>query len=207
MSGTAWAQATSMTQQPAQVGPKRIFVGATGGVTLGNTTGGAFGGEVGFRFGDSVEFFGEGGRMTDVTTSDTEGAAQAVVDYLNTLGQGTASYSAETPVNYGAVGLRYLFLAGPTEPYVAVSVGVANVERNTAFSLNGSDVTGQLPSLGVALGEDLSGRTNNLLTTVGGGVRIPLGSVIVDVGARYGRIFTDPGIDTFRVYAGVGFAF
>jgi hypothetical protein len=204
---TAWAQASSMTQQAAGGKTSRIYVDGFGGVTLGNTTSSTFGGEFGMKFGGAFEIFGEGGRMTDVTSSATEDGAAAIADYLGTLGMGTASWTAKTPVNFGAAGLRYLFPAGRLEPYVAATVGMANVERDTTFSLNGSDVTGSLPALGVALGEDLAGRSNNLLLTVGGGVRMPFGAFLVDVGARYGRIFTDPGIDTFRIYAGAGIRF
>jgi len=207
ITGTAWAQASSVTQQPAGGSSSRVYIGAVGGVTLGNVTASTYGGEFGYRFGVAFELFAEGGRMTDVTSSATADAAAAIGNYLGTLGQGTASWTVVSPANYGAVGARYLFLAGAVVPYVAVSMGVANLEHDTTYSLNGTDVTGSLPSLGVQLGDDLDGTTNNFLLTAGGGVRIPLGPIQLDIGARYGRIFSDPGTDTFRVYAGAGFRF
>jgi len=36
---------------------------------------------------------------------------------------------------------------------------------------------------------------------------VPIGALQLDFGVRYGRIFTDPGADTFRVYGGAGFRF
>jgi hypothetical protein len=207
LTGTAWAQASAVTQQPAGSDTPRFYIGGVGGVTLGNVTSSTYGGEFGMRFGSSLEFFAEGGRMTDVTSSDTETAAAAIGGFLNTLGKGTATWTVTSPTNYGAAGIRYLFGSGSFEPYVAVTLGVANVERKTTYALNGSDVTGSLESLGVKLGEDLAGKTNNFLLTAGGGVRMPLGAVMVDIGVRYGRIFTDPGTDTFRLYAGAGFRF
>ncbi len=208
MTSTVWAQASSMTQQAGSGDSPRIYVGAVVGVTFGNVTSSTFGGEVGFRIGSNLEIFGEGGRMTDVTSSTTESAAQSVADWLGTLGKGAATFSAATPVNYGAFGARYLFsLSSSVEPYVAMSLGVANVEHNTTFTLNGTDVTESLPFLGVQLGADLSGRSNEFLLTAGGGVRVPVGPALLDAGIRYGRIFSDPGIDTFRLYAGAGFRF
>jgi hypothetical protein len=208
MASTTWAQASSITQQPAGGNSSRIIVGAVGGVTLGSVTSGTFGGEVGFKVGRSLEVFVEGGYMMDVTGSATTDAAAVIGNWLGTLGKGSATWTVESPAFYGAGGVRYLFgTGGSVEPYVAATVGVANVERKTTYALNGSDITASLPSYGVQLGQDLSGKSNNFLFTAGGGVRIPLGSILVDVGARYGRIFTDPGTDTFRLYAGVGFRF
>jgi len=206
VTGTAWGQASSVTQQPAGGSSSRVYIGAVGGVTLGHVTASTYGGEFGYKW-IAFELFAEGGRMTDVTSSATADAAAAIGNYLGTLGLGEASWTVSSPANYGAVGARYLFLAGAIVPYVAVSMGVANLEHDTAYSLNGSDVTESLPSLGVQLGDDLDGTTNNLLLTAGGGLRISLGPLQLDVGARYGRIFSDPGTDTFRVYAGAGFRF
>jgi hypothetical protein len=208
IAGTAWAQASSVTQQPAAGRSSRIYVEGGAGVTLGTVTSSTFGGEVGFRFGGRLEAFGEFGRMTDITDSATLDAAAVIGDWLGTLGQGAATWTVTSPTNYGAAGVRFLFSSGgKVEPYAAVTMGVANVERTTTYALNGTDVTGSLPSLGVTLGEDLSGKTNNFLLTAGGGVRISAGAVFIDAGARYGRIFTDAGTDTIRIYAGAGFRF
>jgi hypothetical protein len=208
IAGTAWAQASSVTQQPAAGNSSRIYVEGAAGVTFGNVTSSTFGGEVGFRFGEKLEVFGEAGRMTDITDSATADAAATIGNWLGTLGKGASSWTVTSPTNYGAGGVRFLFSSGGrVEPYAAVTLGVANVERKTTYSLNGTDVTGSLPSYGVTLGQDLSGKTNNFLVTVGGGVRIAAGAAFIDAGARYGRIFTDAGTDTFRVYGGVGFRF
>ncbi len=207
MTSTVWAQASSVTQQAASAGEQRFYVTGNAGVTFGNTTSSTFGGEFGMKIGDSLELFGEGGRMTDVTSSGMQSSAATIGNWLGSLGQGAATWNVETPANFGAAGLRYVFPAGSVQPYVATSIGMANVERKTTFALNGSDVTGSLPSLGVSLGEDLSGRSNEFLFTAGGGVRLPLGAVLVDVGARYGRIFGNPGFDTFRLYFAAGVRF
>jgi opacity protein-like surface antigen len=147
--------------------------------------------------------------MTNVTTSGTETAAATIGSYLGTLGKGSATWSVKTPANYVAVGARYLFpMSGKFEPYAAATLGIANVSKQVTFSLNGADVSGSLPSLGVQLGKDLDGKTNNALFMLGGGVRMPFGAVVADVGVRYGRIFTAPaGTNLFRLHAAVGYRF
>ena len=58
------------------------------------------------------------------------------------------------------------------------------------------------------MGRDLDGKTNNALLTLGGGVKMPFGPVIVDAGARYARIFTNPtGTNLIRLQAAVGYRF
>jgi hypothetical protein len=212
MAGSAWAQTTPAPQAAQTYKPydeSRFYVAGMAGVTFGNKTSSTFGVEAGMKMGDILEVFAEGGRMTDVTTGGTDTAAAAIGSFLGTLGRGSATWSVKTPANYGAIGARYLFPAsGKFEPYVAATVGIANVDKQVAFALNGSDVTGSLPSLGVQLGKDLAGKTNNALFMLGGGVRMPFGAVLVDVGARYGRIFTDPaGTNLFRLTAAVGYRF
>ncbi len=212
VAGSAWAQATPATQAAPAYAPydeSRRYVAATIGVTFGNKTSSTFGAEAGMKVAEVFEIFAEGGRMTDVTTSGTDTAAGVIGTYLGALGKGSATWSVKTPANYGAVGARYLFpLFGNFEPYVAMTLGVANVDKQASFALNGADITGALPALGVQLGSDLSGRGNKVLFTLGGGVRVPFGRLLVDAGGRYCRIFTDPqGTNVLRFSAGVGFKF
>jgi hypothetical protein len=206
ITGTAWAQASSMTNQAGTLS-SRIHVGAVGGVTFGNVTSSAFGGEIGYRIGESMEVFVEAGRMTDVTSSGAVDAAATIGGFLGKLGQGAATWELKSPANFGAFGVRVLFSSGGITPYAAVSVGAANLERKSTFALGGKDVTASLSTLGVQLGKDLLGKSNYMLVTAGGGLRVPMGGAQLDLGLRYGRIFSDPGTDTFRAYAGLGFRF
>jgi len=212
VAGSAWAQATPATQAAPAYAPydeSRGYVAGTIGVTFGNRTSSTFGVEGGMKVGEVFEIFAELGRMTDVTTSGTDTAAAVTGAWLGTLGKGSVTWSVKTPANYGAVGARYLFpMFGRFEPYVAMTVGVANVDKQASFALNGADVTGSLPALGVQLGSDLYGQGNKVLFTLGGGVRVPFGRLLVDAGGRYCRIFTDPqGTNVLRFSAGVGFKF
>ena len=49
--------------------------------------------------------------------------------------------------------------------------------------------------------------TNSFLFTAGAGVRGAFGPCQADLGLRYGRIFSDPGTNTIRLYVGVGYRF
>jgi hypothetical protein len=210
IAGTAGAQTTPAAHQPYQgYDETRAYIGAIVGATFGNKTGTIYGVEAGIKLLDSYEIFIEGGRMTDVTTSGTQDAANAIGSFLAGLGKGSATWSATTPVNYGAVGARYLYpLSEKIEPYVAVSLGMANVEKKASFALNGSDVTGSLSSYGVQLGQDLSGKSNKFMATLGGGIRVNVNRLLFDAGIRYGRILTKPeGTNVFRIHVGAGYKF
>jgi len=80
------------------------------------------------------------------------------------------------------------------------------VTRETKFFVNGSDITGQLPSMGVQLGGDLQGSERGFLFTVGGGARIGLtGQLFADVSYRYGHVsISDGGVNTNRIQFGIG---
>jgi hypothetical protein len=215
VAGSAWAQATPAPPAPAAAqaykpyDESKFYVAGMAGVTFGNKTSSLFGAEAGMKVGDILEVFAEGGRMTDVTTSGTEAAAVALSTWLGTQGKGSATWTVKTPATYVAIGARYLFpMSGRFEPYAAMTVGLANVSKEASFAVNGADVTGSLQSLNVQLGRDLDGKTNNALLTLGGGVKMPFGPVIVDAGARYARIFTNPtGTNLIRLQAAVGYRF
>lgn len=187
------------------------YVAGVGGGTYAGKGGALFGGEVGWKLAENVEVFGEVGRMTDITSSSSKDAADTVAAYLNSLGLGTATGSVKTPVNYGAVGVRYFVMTTDRyQPYLVASVGGANVERKPAFTVSGADVTGSLSSTtyGVQLGKDLDGKSNRAMVTAGGGVRVPVGRMFVDANVRYGRVFTEvKGTSIVRFTAGVGYRF
>ena len=88
-------------------------------------------------------------------------------------------------------------------------VGAAKVTRDVKFTVNGNDVTPNLPQLGVQLGTDLSGDSTKLMFTLGGGIAYPVWQrLIVDAQFRYGRILADDaGINVSRAGIGVGIRF
>jgi opacity protein-like surface antigen len=101
-------------------------------------------------------------------------------------------------------------------PYGLLGLGGASVKTSAAFSVNGTDVTGQLLDVyGVRLGNDLSSTLTKRFLTAGAGATAPFGSrYLVDISYRYGRISpktseieADKGINTQRVQAGIGVRF
>ena len=98
--------------------------------------------------------------------------------------------------------------AGTLRPYVLGGGGVASVKQDVAFTVGGTDVTSNLPQLGVTLGSDLSGTFTKPMVVAGGGVMWPWQRLVVDLQYRYGRIFADDGgINVSRAGVGIGFRF
>ena len=122
------------------------------------------------------------------------------------LGQG-ATFEASQPTNYFDIGFWYKFpTTGKYQPYAGIGLGSAGVTRETKFFVNGTDITGQLASMGVQLGGDLQGSERGFLFTVGGGARIGLtGQLFADVSYRYGHVsISDGGVNTNRIQFGIG---
>ena len=138
------------------------------GLTVGSTVSGLFGGEVGLS-GKAFDLYFEGGKMLNTKTSEMDAAAKTIADALAAPGT-TVTYDAKQPVNYFDVGF---WLRPPTtgklQPYVGIGLGSAGVTRETRFIANGTDITGQLPQMGVQLGGDLQGEERGFFFTFGGG--------------------------------------
>jgi opacity protein-like surface antigen len=202
--GTATAQA--QTPKASEPG---LYATFTPGITVGHVVGGVFGGDLGWRLNLSWDLFLEGDRMLNTKTADMDAAANVVSNYLSSVSGKTATSDVKQPVNHFAAGLRYkLPTTGRVQPYIALGAGGAKVQRNSTFSINGTDVTAQLPAppYGVQLGGDLSGSETAALVTFGVGAQVGVGGpVFVDLSYRFGRIFlTDGGLNTNRVLFGIG---
>ena len=104
-------------------------------------------------------------------------------------------------------------MAAHVTPYILAAVGVANVNTEVEFSVNGTTV--DPAARGVQLGGDLSGTQNKTIFVLGFGVNVPFKTrYFADLGYRYGQIFpktdnfeTDTAIPTQRVILGVGVRF
>lgn len=198
---TSVALAQTPATPAADEGPLSVQV--TAAATLGHKSASAFGAEVGYRLSDTLELFVEAGHMGNVTTADIEGRANKIALAL----RGTANVVQSA--NFGDVGVRYrLMNSGMWRSYVAMGLGLANIDTETTFATLATDVS-------VALGADLSGHVVKPLLVIGGGVTRPVGSrYFVDGSYRYGRIFpkssavdADKGGNTQRVQVGFGMRF
>lgn len=183
------------------------------GPTFGHTSDLSFGGEFDYKFATEWELFVEGGRMRNVATGAMEDAAQVVV---NALG-GSASITQKA--NYFNAGIKYLLvpIGGGYQPYVGLGAGVAQLRKDVAFTIGGSELSEAelLDRYGVLLGGDLAGTSNRPMFTVLAGVsRNFSGSAFLDLSYRYGAIFADKELNdddtvtnTQRLQVGIGIRF
>lgn len=177
--------------------------------SFGNVTSQSFGAEAGVRIVPDLQIFVEGGRTRDVATADLGTGAQKIAGSLG-QSQSGVSYSVKQPVTYVDAGLRWLApVSNPKiQPYVMAGAGFAQVKQDARFMVNGTDVTDNLQQYSIVLGTDLSGSVTKALMTLGGGVEVPVWHrVVADLQFRYGRIFSDPGINMSRAGLGVGVRF
>lgn len=206
VSVSAGAQTPAATPAPDGT---TMYISAIGGATVARKSGTLFGAQVGMSLTDTVDVFGEVGRMTNVPNKAMNDGVGKVAEFLASLGKGAVSSKAKAPANYATIGLRYRFTPeGRYVPYLSFGVGGATVEKKPTFGLGGTDITGSLQTYGVALGKDLAGKSTRAMATVGAGLRIGSGSLFIDASLQYGRIFTkDQGTDVGIGVIGLGYRF
>ena len=199
---SARAQGSASVSDPTMYGEINF------GPTLGHKSDKFVGGEIGLRLVDNLYVFIEASHMGNVATTDLDDRAAIISNFLG------GSAATAFKVNHGAAGLRYNLDVSPTvHPYVLAAVGLAQVQTQVEFSVNGSPV--DPASRGVQLGGDLSGTHNKTIVVFGFGVNVPFATrFYADLGYRYGQILaktdnheTDKAIPTQRIVLGVGVRF
>ena len=198
--------------QAQSAGDPRWYGEVTAAATLGHKSDTSFGAEVGGRLSDLLDVFIETGHMGNVGNTDLDARAQVIADFIGG-NVGTTAYK----MNFFDIGVKYRVMeTGRWHPYVGLGLGFANVKPEVTFAINGTDVTNQLPDLGVQLGSDLSESHNAFLFVIGAGTQVNFGSrYFADLTYRYGRtagVSQDneqlvEGLNTQRVQAGVGIRF
>ncbi len=191
--------ASAARAQNLAVGPYAEF---QTGLTAGSTVGALFGGEAGIST-NKFDLFFEGGKMLNTKSSTMDTAASTIAASLGS----NVTFDAKQPTNYFDIGIWYKVPAtGRVQPYAGIGLGSAGVTRETKFFQNGTDITGQLPQMGVVLGGDLQGSERGFLFMLGGGARIGItGAFFADVSYRYGHIsLSSESVNTNRIQFGVG---
>src|SRR5262245_17604645 len=198
--------------QAQGVGDPRWYAEATAAATLGHKSDSAFGAEAGGHLTDLLDVFIETGHMGNVGNTDLDSRAQVVADFIGG-NVGSTAYK----LNYFDFGVKYRVMeSGRWHPYVGVGLGFANIKPEVTFAVNGTDVTNQLPDLGVQLGSDLSESHNTFMFVIGVGTHVNFGSrYFADLTYRYGRtggVSQDnetlvEGLNTQRVQIGAGIRF
>ena len=209
MAGVAQAQTTT----PASGRDGRVYAEVAVGATFGHVSARSVGGEVGVRLIGAVEVFIEGGRMNNLATADLDARAEIIANFIH------GSASAVQKANYVDAGVKYRFppIGGMVRPYVGVGFGRAKVTKQVNFTVNGTDITGQLAGdpFRLELGADLSDSLNKGFVMVAFGAQALFAKhFLVDGSYRYGRIAPnaavidgDLGINAQRVQIGVGVRF
>lgn len=200
LSGAAYAQA------PAAA-PSKGYIEAVAQSAFGNVTSQSYGAEAGVTVTPSLQVFGEFGKVINAAPSSLGSDAQKIA---GGVGGSFAVASAKEPITFGVFGVRYRIpSSGKVQPYVALGGGAAQVKKEVQFSNAGTDVTANVAQFGVILGTDLSGSETKAMLSVGAGIVWPVWQhVILDLGYRYGRVFTsDAGTNVSRAGAGIGIRF
>ena len=188
----------------------RFYAEFTGGANFGHTSSGTLGAEGGYRIKGPWQVFFEAGHMFTVGSSDLDARAQTIG---NAVG---ATTSAAYKISYYDGGVRYnpqIKFRNMFEPYLELGFGGATVTAQTTFVVNGTVVPPE--SLGVQLGEDLSGTVGKGFIMFGGGATYAFATrYFADGSLRYGRVLArtsvienDTGINTLRLQFGVGIRF
>jgi len=189
--------------------PAKGYIEGVAQSTFGNVTSQSYGVEGGFSIASRLQIFGEVAHANDTATASLATSAQVIAGALSQT-QSNVGYNAEQPTTFGLGGIRFLFPASAKiEPYVRVGAGVASVQKNVTYTVNGTDVTGNLPQYGIVLGTDLSGTETKMMLDFGGGVSWAVWQkLVVDLQYRYGHVFTDDeGINISRAGIGIGVRF
>jgi len=206
LTGVARAQ-TMRTAAPAD--DHNFYAQVLADAAFGNASSQSYGAEIGMTVSPGIQVFIEGGRVNNAASDSFFNAAQVIAGGLGQT-QSAVGFSAKEPVGFGDAGVRYLVpMNGSLQPYVMAGFGIARVKQDARFTVNGTDVTGNLAQYNVVLGSDLSGSFTRPLLTLGAGVSVPVWQrLAVDLHYRYGRIFApDQGINVSRAGVGIGVRF
>jgi opacity protein-like surface antigen len=196
----------------AQTSDETGYVEAVAQSAFGNITSQSFGAEGGYFFTPQLGVFVEAGYILDTAPAEIGSAAQTIASGLAQLTPSAVAYTVRQPVSFGAGGIRYAFQGTPKlHPYALAGGGAARVKKDVTFTAGGVDVTSNLTAAPyyTTLGSDLSGTVTKPVLVFGGGVNWrTVGSLRIDLGYRFTRIFTDTtGTNVHRAGIGIGMTF
>lgn len=190
----------------------RWHLGLLSGAQQVERTGITGGGEFGVRIRRGLHIVVEGGWMSDVVTGSRINEINGYIDYVRTA---YPALPVEGKIDgtaiFGLAGLRLIpdgkrpGESSGIRPYVMASAGMARVEYQPEFVIEGQTLSGAGISLyGVTLGRDLLGTTNKFAYS--GGAGLIFGDTwYLDLGVRVTRIHTtDHPTTVKRLVIGMG---
>lgn len=172
------------------------FVKGFSGVTFGDTRSDLlFGGGAGASIASNVQIVGEAGYMRDTRPS---GLFTSLLD----LGLSAVGAEIRVPAWYGEGGVRFLTSdASVVRGYVETTAGVARLTTRV-------DLGSELDAVESIVNRALGGiESTNGLLGFGAGIVIQPGPLLLDIGYRYKRIYTDDPFNLNQVRAAIGVAF
>ncbi len=183
------------------------YAGANTGVAVVEKFGGVLGAEAGIRLWRNLDGVVDVFWTPNIATRRQLDGVDRLVEVLRASGD--ASGRLKAPVIYTGVGARWVFEnSGRFRPYVLFTIGSARIEKKASFSVNGSDVSGSLPTYGITLGQDLAGTYSRLGTEGGVGILMGYGTWYFDAGARLLSVDAlDQRTNVARVVLGGGYRF
>jgi opacity protein-like surface antigen len=194
----------ALTAVPASAQNERGFVRGLGGVTFGTAeTSTIFGGGGGVNVGRSLQITGELGRISDVLPEDLRDQLDFISALVSLQFGVPVRVDATAPAFYGLGGVRYTMPAGRIRPFAEAQGGFARITFDIDAEVAGIDASREIED------EANLDSVTEFLLGLGGGVTLPVTDrVAIDIGYRYGRIFTeDPVvINTNAVYGAVRFS-
>jgi hypothetical protein len=209
----AYAQTTpaapvqpAVTEQSSAAVPEASwFLGALSGAQIVERTKPILGGEFGIKLRKNTQFVVEFGRLPDVATESRIDEVRSFATYIQQTQDLPASGDITGRSLFALGGLRYVHEnTSGIRPYVQASAGMARVEFQPVFTVDGRNVGSSVTSFGVTLGRDLLGTLNHF--AYGGGAGLILGDRwYLDIGFRLLRINTpDHATNVRRVNVGIG---
>jgi len=202
------AVASAQTGQTGS-GAQKVSIGAVGGAAAVQEVGGLAGGELGVRFSNRLTAIGEGLWLQNVVTRRRLDLAAAVASAMQSAQGKTASGSVEAPAFYAGGGVRFDITTHDTwRPFVTFTAGIGRITLKPSFTLGGADVTKNISTYGVTLGEDLTGESTEPAFSTSFGVRMLHGRWYVDGAFGVIAIQTpDQATNVLRASAGFGVRF
>jgi len=193
----------------APIGGQKVSIGAIGGAAAVQEVGALAGGELAFRLSNRLSGMGEGLWLQNVVTRRRLDLAASVASAMQTAQGKAASGSVEAPAFYAGGGVRFdITTHGTWRPFITFTAGIARITLQPSFTLGGADVTKNISTYGVTLGEDLTGESTEPAFSSSFGVRMLHGRWYVD--GTFGVISIqtpDQATNVLRASAGFGYRF
>lgn len=208
----------ALAASPAVAQTERGFVSGTAGfATSPDGTTGNLLGEAGVRVAPHLLLFGGIGKFQNLQPSQVQPAVDQAVSSISTADAVVLNGEARVPAWYSSAGLRVeVSTHSRITPYILGSAGLARLTPAAQFTMG----TGVLPESTAAIGDDVTSQVmslgyytqpnpeNALLTTLGGGVSIPLTRhSLFDAGYRFSHVAADSPLNTQGATFGIGYRF